>query len=133
MKEIVNLRNKRRESFRPFAPSILRERVSEWFEQEDDVPFMTQVFQVRSQKRGFVPATTQLDESGTLRTVHRDTNPLYWNVISESNRLTAIPMVLNRWFNENEPVVCRPDEALECFLRAKMHVLVWGSYMVERT
>jgi carbamoyltransferase len=132
MKEILNAKIKRRESFRPFAPSILREHVKEWFEQEDDVPFMMQVFQVRAEKRNLIPATTHVDGSGRLQTVHRDTNPLYWQLISEFDRVTGMPMVLNTSFNENEPVVCRPEEALECFLRTKMDVLVLGSFIVER-
>jgi len=132
MKEILNAKIKRRESFRPFAPSILREHMKEWFEQEDDVPFMMQVFQVRAEKRNLIPATTHVDGSGRLQTVHRDTNPLYWQLISEFDRVTGMPMVLNTSFNENEPVVCRPEEALECFLRTKMDVLVLGSFIVER-
>ncbi len=132
MKQILNSKIKRRESFRPFAPSILRDQVNEWFEQEDDVPFMMQVFQVREQKRGLIPATTHVDGSGRLQTVHREANPLYWQLISEFDRLTGVPVLLNTSFNENEPVVCRPEEALDCFLRTKMDVLVLGSYLLER-
>src|ERR1043166_8474051 len=132
MKDILNAKIKRRESFRPFAPSILREWVSEWFEQDDDVPFMMQVFQVRAEKRALVPATTHVDGSGRLQTVHRDTNPLYHSLIQRFNGLTGVPMVLNTSFNENEPVVCRPEEALDCFLRTKMDVLVLGSFFVRR-
>jgi carbamoyltransferase len=132
MKDILNAKIKRRESFRPFAPSILRERVSEWFEQDDDVPFMMQVFQVRADKRALVPATTHVDGSGRLQTVHRDTNPLYHSLIQRFNDLTGVPMVLNTSFNENEPVVCRPEEALDCFLRTKMDVLVLGNFFVRR-
>lgn len=132
MKEILNAKIKRRESFRPFAPSILREAVGEWFEQEDDVPFMMQVFQVRESKRALVPATTHADGSGRLQTVHRDTNPLYHKLISAFYSLTSVPMVLNTSFNENEPVVCQPGEALDCFLRTKMDVLVLGQYFISR-
>ena len=132
MKEILNAKIKRRESFRPFAPSILRERVGEWFEQEDDVPFMMQVFQVRAEKRKLVPATTHVDGSGRLQTVHQETNPLYHLLISEFCALTSVPIVLNTSFNENEPVVCRPEEALDCFLRTKMDVLVLNHCFVER-
>src|SRR5205814_1424950 len=114
MKDILNAKIKRRESFRPFAPSILREAVSEWFEQDDDVPFMMQVFQVREEKRSLVPAVCHVDGSGRLQTVHADTNPLYHQLIAEFSRLTSVPMVLNTSFNENEPVVCRPEEALDC-------------------
>jgi carbamoyltransferase len=132
MKEILNARIKRRESFRPFAPSILREAVSEWFEQDDDVPFMMEVFQIRPEKRSLVPAVCHVDGSGRLQTVHADTNPLYHQLIAEFSRLTSVPMVLNTSFNENEPVVCRPEEALDCFLRTRMDVLVLGNFFIER-
>src|SRR6184192_36453 len=132
MKDILNAKIKRRESFRPFAPSILREAVGEWFEQEDDVPFMMQVFQVREAKRALIPAVTHVDGSGRLQTVHRETNPLYHKLISSFGSLTSVPLVLNTSFNENEPVVCRPEEALDCFLRTRMDVLVLGSFFVER-
>jgi carbamoyltransferase len=133
MKDILNLKIKRRESFRPFAPSILRECVSEWFEQEDDVPFMMEVFQVRQEKRALVPATTHVDGSGRLQTVHRETNPRYHRLISAYRDLTGVPMLLNTSFNENEPVVCRPQEALDCFLRTKMDVLVLGDWICVRS
>jgi len=132
MKDILNLKIKRRESFRPFAPSIVREAVSEWFEIEDDVPFMMQVFQIRREKRSLIPAVTHVDGSGRLQTVHRETNPLYHQLISEFQRLTGVPIVLNTSFNENEPVVCRPEEALDCFLRTRMDVLVLGDYYIQR-
>ena len=132
MKDILNLKIKRRESFRPFAPSILREHVAEWFEQEDDVPFMMEVFQVRPEKRAQIPATTHVDGSGRLQTVHKETNPRYHRLIESYRALTGVPMVLNTSFNENEPVVCRPQEALDCFLRTKMDVLVLGDWMVTR-
>ena len=124
MKEILNTKIKRRELFRPFAPSILREAVADWFEQDDDVPFMMEVFQIRPEKRSLLPAVCHVDGSGRLQTVHADTNPLYHQLISEFGRLTSIPIVLNTSFNENEPVVCRPEEALDCFLRTKMDMLV---------
>jgi len=132
MKEILNLKIKRRESFRPFAPSILREAVSEWFEQDDDVPFMMEVFQIRAEKRPLIPAVTHVDGSGRLQTVHKETNPLYHQLISDFCSLTSVPIVLNTSFNENEPVVCRPEEALDCFLRTKMDVLVMGQFFLAR-
>src|SRR5205823_5771590 len=132
MKEILNSKIKRRESFRPFAPSILREAVPEWFEQDDDVPFMMEVFQVRAEKRPLIPAVTHVDGSGRLQTVHRETNPLYYQLISDFRSLTSVPLVLNTSFNENEPVVCRPEEALDCCLRTRMDILVLGSFFVER-
>jgi carbamoyltransferase len=132
MKDILNLKIKRRESFRPFAPSVLRERVPQWFEQDGDVPFMMQVFPIRSAQRGRIPAVTHVDGTGRLQTVCRDTNPRYYGLISEFERQTGVPMVLNTSFNENEPVVCCPREALDCFLRTKMDVLVLGDYLIER-
>ncbi len=132
MKDILNLKIKRRESFRPFAPSILRDAVSEWFETDDDVPFMMEVFQIRADKRPRVPAVTHVDGSGRLQTVHRHTNPRYHRLIETFAGMTGVPMVLNTSFNENEPVVCRPEEALDCFLRTRMDVLVLGDSMVVR-
>jgi carbamoyltransferase len=132
MKDILNEKIKRRESFRPFAPSILREDVSAWFETDDDVPFMMQVFQVRQERREQIPAVTHVDGSGRLQTVFKDTNPIYHTLISKFKELTSVPMVLNTSFNENEPVVCHPKEALDCFLRTKMDVLVLGSTLVRR-
>jgi carbamoyltransferase len=132
MKDILNAKIKRRESFRPFAPSVLREVVSEWFEQDDDVPFMMEVFQIRPKHRELVPAVTHVDGSGRLQTVHKETNPRYHALISEFCRLTAVPMVLNTSFNENEPVVCYPEEALDCFLRTQMDLLVLGNFWVRR-
>jgi carbamoyltransferase len=132
MKDMLNLKIKRRESFRPFAPSILREAVPEWFETDDDVPFMMQVYQIRREKQPLIPAVTHVDGSGRLQTVTRETNPLYYGLIEAFRAVTGVPMVLNTSFNENEPVVCRPQEALECFLRTKMDVLVMGRFVVAR-
>jgi carbamoyltransferase len=132
MKNILNLKIKRRESFRPFAPSILREHVAEWFEEDDDVPFMMQVHQIREEKRALIPAVTHVDGSGRLQTVHRATNACYWILIDAFRELTGVPIVLNTSFNENEPVVCRAQEALDCFLRTNMDVLVLGSFLIER-
>jgi carbamoyltransferase len=132
MKLILNAKIKRRESFRPFAPSILREAVSDWFETDDDVPFMMQVYQIREGKRAQIPAVTHVDGSGRLQTVTADTNPRYYRLIAAFREATGVPMVLNTSFNENEPVVCTPKEALDCFLRTKMDLLVMGSWMVRR-
>ncbi|MGI9403910.1 MAG: carbamoyltransferase family protein, partial [Hyphomicrobium sp.] len=132
MKDILNLKIKRRESFRPFAPSILREHVADWFEEDDDVPFMMQVYQIKIEKRASIPAVTHVDGSGRLQTVHQQTNPRYWQLIEVFRQITGVPMVLNTSFNENEPVVCRPEEALDCFLRTKMDVLVLGDWIVRR-
>jgi carbamoyltransferase len=133
MKAILNAKIKRRESFRPFAPSILEEAVSDWFEENDAVPFMMQVFQFREEKRKLVPAVTHVDGSGRLQTVSRRTNPRYHRLIEAFRDLTDVPMVLNTSFNENEPVVCEPKEALDCFLRTNMDVLVLGDSVLART
>ena len=132
MKDILNLKIKRRESFRPFAPSILREHVSDWFETDDDVPFMMQVYQIREERRSAIPAVTHVDGSGRLQTVSADANPAYYKLIDCFRAITNVPMLLNTSFNENEPVVCKPSEALDCFLRTRMDVLVLGSWMIRR-
>jgi len=132
MKELLNAKIKRRESFRPFAPSILEEAVGDWFEEDDAVPFMMQVFQVREDKRSLIPAVTHVDGSGRLQTVSSQTNPRYHHLIESFQSLTGVPMVLNTSFNENEPVVCRPEEALDCFLRTKMDLLVIGNTVISR-
>ena len=132
MKDILNLKIKRRESFRPFAPSILREKVKDWFAQDDDVPFMMQVYPILPEKRQEIPAVTHADGSGRLQTVDKNTNARYYRLIEEFNKLTGVPILLNTSFNENEPVVCTPNEALACFLRTKMDVLVLGNWFVSR-
>lgn len=133
MKDILNKKIKRRESFRPFAPSVLRDAVPEWFEQDDNVPFMMQVYQIRASRRPEIPAVTHVDGSGRLQTVSERTNPRYHKLISVFRDLTGVPMVLNTSFNENEPVVCSPVEAFDCFIRTKMDVLVLGNWVVQRT
>jgi carbamoyltransferase len=132
MKAILNAKIKRRESFRPFAPSILEEAVSDWFEETDAVPFMMQVFQIREEKRSFIPAVTHVDGSGRLQTVSKNSNPRYHFLINSFRELSGVPILLNTSFNENEPVVCKPQEALDCFLRTKMDVLVMGDTMITR-
>lgn len=132
MKDILNLKIKRRESFRPFAPSILREAVPDWFELDGDVPFMMQVYPIRPERRAQIPAVTHVDGSGRLQTVDASTNPRYYRLIDTFREQTGVPMVLNTSFNENEPVVCTPAEALDCFLRTKMDVLALGSVLVTR-
>ena len=132
MKDILNLKIKRRESFRPFAPSILREAVSDWFETDGDVPFMMQVFRIRQERRKEIPAVTHVDGSGRLQTVTWAGNPRYARLIQSFGDITGVPIVLNTSFNENEPVVCKPEEAIDCFLRTRMDVLVLGDTFIER-
>ena len=132
MKEILNTKIKRRESFRPFAPSILRSEVGNWFEVDDDVPFMQKVYPIREDKRSQIPAVTHVDGSGRLQTVTEEYNSLYHQLITRFFSRTGIPMLLNTSFNENEPIVCHPRQALDCFLRTNMDVLVMGGYLLER-
>tara|TARA_A100001234_G_scaffold214896_1_gene219005 strand:- start:265 stop:2010 length:1746 start_codon:yes stop_codon:yes gene_type:complete len=132
MKDLLNIKIKRRESFRPFAPSILREHVSDWFENDDEVPFMMKVYQIKENKKSSIPAVTHVDGSGRLQTVYKETNKKYYDLINEFFKLTNVPILLNTSFNENEPIVSRPDEALNCFLRTKMDTLVMGNYIVKR-
>jgi len=132
MKEVLNAKIKRRESFRPFAPSILREAVGDWFEVDADVPFMTQVYPIRAEKRAAIPAVAHVDGSGRLQTVTMESNPRYYRLIASFGRLTGVPILLNTSFNESEPIVCAPAEALDCFLRTRMDVLVLGDRVVVR-
>jgi len=133
MKDILNHKIKRRESFRPFAPSVLREAVGEWFETDYDVPFMLQVYQIREEKRERIPAVTHVNGSGRLQSVTELQNARYYHLIEAFRDLTGVPLVLNTSFNENEPVVNTPAEALDCFLRTKMDLLVMGDLMLSRS
>ena len=135
VKDILNLKIKRRELFRPFAPSSLREAVSEWFEEDDDVPFMMKVFQIREDKRELINTcgnACRRVRPGWLQTVHESSNPGYYQLIKSFERATGVPIVLNTSFNENEPVVCYPNETLDCFLRTRMDVLVLGNRYISR-
>jgi carbamoyltransferase len=132
MKDILNARIKKREPFRPFAPSILEERVGDYFEQSHPSPAMLMVYQVKQDKRSVIPAVTHVDGSGRLQTVSRSGNPRYYQLISDFEQLTGVPVVLNTSFNEDEPIVCTPEEALNCFQRTRMDVLFLGNYMLQR-
>jgi carbamoyltransferase len=132
MRDIINTKIKFREKFRPFAPSILVENLDEYFAGAVADPFMIQVYSVRPEKRRLIPAVTHVDGSGRLQTVTRAGNPLYWLLIRAFERDTGVPVLLNTSFNENEPIVHRPEEALDCFLRTRMDVLVMGSYVLEK-
>ncbi|HEY4815955.1 MAG TPA: carbamoyltransferase [Candidatus Acidoferrum sp.] len=132
MKEILNQRIKHREIFRPFAPSILAEATGEWFEKAHPSPFMTLAYAVRPEKRALIPAPTHVDGTGRLQTVTREANPRYHALISAFRDLTGVPVVLNTSFNDNEPIVCRPEEAIHCFLRTNMDALVLGGFLVTR-
>lgn len=132
MREILNAKIKRRESFRPFAPSILVEHVGEWFEDNAEVPFMTHVFQIREEKRALVPAVTHVDGSGRLQTVRKEANPRFYSLISAFHKISGVPVLLNTSFNESEPIVCRPEEAIDCFLRTNMDMLALGDLILSR-
>lgn len=133
MKETLNRRIKQREDFRPFAPSVLEEKADEWFLMKTrESPFMNFVFPVCPEKKEKIPAVTHIDGTARVHTVSRAANPLFWNLIHEFERITGIPMLLNTSFNENEPIVCSPRDALNCYLRTKMEVLVLGSHWIER-
>lgn len=132
-KALLNEKIKKRESFRPFAPSILKEFVQDYFVQVDDVPFMEKVFDIKAEKHAEIPAVTHVNGSGRLQTVDKDVNPRYHALISSFHKKSGIPILLNTSFNENEPIVNTPEHALECYLRTKMDMLVLGNYIVERT
>ena len=136
MKDILNLKIKRRESFRPFAPSVLQEVAPEWFEfvspLDAEVPFMMQVYPIRDDKRHLIPAVTHVDGTGRLQTVNEDHNGRYFRLISRFYAHTGVPMLLNTSFNENEPIVSTPRQALDCFLRTKMDILVLDDFLVRR-
>lgn len=133
IKTLLNRKIKHRESFRPFAPSVLRDEMAKWFEVDDDVPHMMKVYRVRPDKRTRIPGVVHVDGTGRLQTVRRQDNPLYYDLISAFRDMTGIPMLLNTSFNENEPIVCTPHEALDCFLRTKMDVLVMNRVMITRS
>lgn len=132
MKDVLNRRIKHREIFRPFAPSILAEATGEWFEKSHPSPFMTLAYSVRPEKRDKIPAPTHIDGTGRLQTVTREANPRYHRLISAFAEQTGVPVVLNTSFNDNEPIVCKPEEALDCFLRTQMDALVLGDFLITR-
>ncbi|HYB91459.1 MAG TPA: carbamoyltransferase C-terminal domain-containing protein [Candidatus Binataceae bacterium] len=132
MRDILNAKIKRREMFRPFAPSILEEAAQDYFTQSYPSPFMLMAYGVRPEMRPRIPATTHIDGTGRLQTVSEEQNPLYYRLIREFGRLTGVPVLLNTSFNENEPVVCAPEQALDCFLRTNMDLLVMGDFAIMR-
>ncbi|MBA4196790.1 MAG: carbamoyltransferase [Chitinophaga sp.] len=131
-KDLLNTKIKRRESFRPFAPSILKEYVDEYFEVNDVVPFMEKVFPVKKEKHAIIPAVTHADGTGRLQTVDKEVSPRYYQLIATFGRKSGVPILLNTSFNENEPIVNSPEEALNCFLRTNMDMLVMENIIVER-
>jgi carbamoyltransferase len=132
IRNILNLKIKRRENFRPFAPSILKEFTKDWFEVDDEVPFMSKVYKVKKNKQNLIPAVVHTDGTGRLQTVDGNYNEDYYNLIKEFYNLTKVPLILNTSFNENEPIVRKPEQAIDCFLRTKMDVLVLENYVLSR-
>ncbi len=132
MKERLNERVKKREFFRPFAPSILEEKVAEYFDMPKGYlsPYMILIGDVKPQKRSVIPAVTHADNTARVHTVNKEINPKYWELIHEFEKITGVPVLLNTSFNENEPIVCQPEDALNCFLRTEFDVLAIGDYLV---
>jgi len=132
MRDIINQKIKFRERFRPFAPSVLAEAIDDYFVGAVHDPFMIQVYPVRPDRRDTIPAVTHVDGSGRLQSVSRDGNPRYWTLIRAFADATGVPVLLNTSFNENEPIVERPEQALDCFLRTDMDTLVMGPHMLSK-
>jgi carbamoyltransferase len=132
MKDVLNARIKQREPFRPFAPSVLAESVGDWFEQDYTSPFMVLVYKTRAEKRQLIPAVNHVDDTGRVQSVERDIDPRYYQLIEEFNRQTGVPILLNTSFNENEPIVMTPAEALDTFQKTRMDTLVLGNYVLRR-
>jgi len=133
MKDILNARIKQREWFRPFAPSILEERQCEYFEHDHPSPFMLHVYKIRPEKRALLSAVNHVDDTGRLQSVSREENPLYHELIRVFEQKTGIPVLLNTSFNENEPIVCQPEEAIDCFKRTRIDALAIGPYVSMKT
>ncbi len=133
MKDILNNRIKYRETFRPFCPSILAESVGEYFESDSPSPFMVMAYKIKPEQRDRIPAVTHGDGTGRLQTVEKDVNPLYWKLIRRFGDVTGVPVLLNTSFNENEPIVNTPTQAIDCFLRTRMDVLAIGSYFLLKS
>ena len=133
MKDVLNSRIKHREHFRPFAPSILAEATGEWYEQDYPSPYMVLVYKTRVQKREQVPAVNHVDDTGRLQTVTREANSRYSRLIEEFDRQTGVPILLNTSFNENEPIVMTPADAVETFQKTRIDLLVLGNLVVRRS
>ena len=132
MKDVLNARIKHREWFRPFAPAILAEAQHEYFEHDYPSPYMLHVYKIRPEKRKSLCAVNHVDDTGRLQTVTREENPLYYDLIKAFEKKTGLPVILNTSFNENEPIVCTPKEAIDCFQRTKMDVLAIGPFVARK-
>jgi carbamoyltransferase len=132
MKDTLNRRIKLREPFRPFCPSVLAEAAGDYFETDYPSPFMVQAFRIRAAQRARIPAVTHEDGTGRLQTVQKEVNPRYWHLLHRFGELTGVPVLINTSFNENEPIVNTPTQALDCFLRTNIDLLAIGSFVVRK-
>jgi carbamoyltransferase len=134
MKDILNARVKRREGFRPFAPSVLEERAEEFFLLPgwQKSPHMMLIAEITPSVRGRIPAVSHVDGTARVQTVSKQANPRYWSLIREFEKITGIPVLLNTSFNENEPIVCNPEQAIACFRRTDFDVLAIGDFLVTK-
>ena len=133
MKDILNLKVKHREPFRPFAPAILEEKMNEYFDADDLAPYMLRVYPVKEEKKGIIPAGCHVDGSGRVQTVSKKTNPVFYNLIEAFEKITGIPVLINTSFNvQGEPIVCTPEDAIKCFLGTRMDVLVLNNFIVVK-
>jgi len=133
MKEILNARIKFREPFRPFCPSVLAECTGDYFETDYPSPFMVMAYKIKAEKLDVIPAVAHKDGTGRLQTVEKDVNPLYWKLIRHFGDVTGVPVLLNTSFNENEPIVNTPAQAIDCFLRTRMDILSIGPFFLRKT
>ena len=133
MKKILNERVKHREPFRPFAPSVLEEKTGDYFEKSYPSPFMLLVYKARSEKAAKIPAVLHTDGTGRLQTVRANQNPAFDRLIREFEKAAQVPMVLNTSFNDSEPIVCSPEDAIRCFQNSRIDVLVLGNKIVRRS
>jgi carbamoyltransferase len=133
MKDLLNSKVKKREYFRPYAPAVLEESVTEFFTSKQFSPFMLLATNVREDKRPIIPAVTHIDGTARVQTVSKNTNPKFWHLIKEFENITGIPVIINTSFNlRGEPIVCTPEDAISCFKRSQMDCLVLGNYVAER-
>lgn len=132
MKDILNIRIKRREAFRPFCPSVAAEDTGKYFEIDYPSPFMVQAYKIRPEIRAMLPAVTHEDGTGRLQTVEKEVNPRYWGLLKAFEKVAGLPILINTSFNENEPIVNTPEQAIDCFLRTRMDVLVIGSFIARQ-
>jgi carbamoyltransferase len=132
IKDVLNARIKYREHFRPFCPSVLSEKAGDYFEIDYPSPFMVVAYKIKPRMREIIPAVAHQDGTGRLQTVEKEVNPLYWKLIRRFGDVAGVPVLLNTSFNENEPIVNTPAQAIDCFLRTRMDTLVIGSFFVPK-